>query len=64
MSEREHFGDLVVDGMRILKCIFKKKDRKALTLRCVIPVVCRITNGEVNISHENTTMVVWIYDSV
>ena len=30
-------------------------------LRCVIPVVCRKTNGEVNISHENTTMVVWIY---
>ena len=32
------------------------------SLRCVIPVVCRKTNGEVNISHENTTMVVWIYD--
>jgi len=24
-------------------------------LRCVIPVVCRKTNGEVHISHENTT---------
>jgi len=23
-----------------------------------------ITNGEVNISHETTTMVVWIYDGV
>jgi len=33
-------------------------------LRCVIPVVCRKTNGEVNISHENTTMVFWIYDVV
>ena len=22
------------------------------------------TNGEVNISHENTTMVVWIYDGI
>jgi hypothetical protein len=22
------------------------------------------SNGEVNISHENTTMVVWIYDGV
>jgi len=31
-------------------------------LRCVIPVVCRKTNGEVNISHENTTIVVRIYD--
>jgi len=28
------------------------------------PVVCRKTNGEVNISHENTTMAVWIYDGV
>ena len=35
-----------------------------LALRCVIPVVCRKTNGEVNISHENTSMVVWIYDGV
>jgi len=25
------------------------------------PVVCRKTNGDVNISHEITTMVVWIY---
>jgi hypothetical protein len=33
-------------------------------LRCVIPVVYRKSNGEVNISHENTTMVVWIYDGV
>jgi len=33
-------------------------------LRRVIPVVCRKTNGEVNISHENTTVVVWMYDSV
>ena len=33
-------------------------------LRCVVPVVCRKTDGEVNISHENTTMVVWIYDGV
>jgi len=24
----------------------------------------RLANGEVNISHENTTMVVWIYDGV
>ena len=23
-----------------------------------------LTNGEVNISHENTTMVAWIYDCV
>ena len=28
------------------------------------PCVCRKTNVEVNISHENTTMVVWIYDGV
>jgi len=35
-----------------------------IILRCVIPVVCRKTNGEVNVSHENTTMVVWIYDGV
>ena len=33
-------------------------------LRCVFPVVCTKTNGEVNISHENTTMAVWIYDGV
>jgi len=33
-------------------------------LWCVIPVVWRETNGEVNISHENTTMVVWIYDGI
>jgi len=24
----------------------------------------RKTNGEVNISHENTTVVIWIYDGV
>jgi hypothetical protein len=35
-----------------------------IILRCVIPVVCRKPNGEVNIGHENTTMVVWIYDGV
>ena len=35
-----------------------------LRLRCVIAVVCRKTNGEVNISHENTTMVEWVYDGV
>ena len=35
-----------------------------IILRCVVPVVCRKTNGEVNISHENTAMVVWIYDGV
>jgi len=35
-----------------------------LVLRCVIPVVCRKTSGEVNISHENTTMLVWIYDGI
>ena len=33
-------------------------------LRCVIPVVYRKSNGEANISHENTIMVVWIYDGV
>jgi hypothetical protein len=33
-------------------------------LMCVIPVVCRKTNGQVNTSHENTTMVVWIYDGI
>ena len=33
-------------------------------LRCVIPVVCRKTNSEVNISHETTTVVVWIYDGI
>jgi len=33
-------------------------------LRCVISVVCRKTNCEVNISHETTTMVVWIYDGI
>ena len=32
-----------------------------IILRCVIPVVCRKTNGEVNISNEITTRVVWIY---
>ena len=26
--------------------------------------LCRKTNGEVNISHENTTVVVWIYDGI
>jgi len=35
-----------------------------LSLRCVIPVVCRKTHGEVNISHESTTMIVWIYDGI
>ena len=29
-----------------------------------MPVVCRRTNGMVNIDHENTTMVVWIYDGI
>jgi hypothetical protein len=33
-------------------------------LKCVIPVARRKTDGEVNISHENTTMVVWIYGGV
>jgi len=33
-------------------------------LRCVIPVVFRKTSGEVNISHETNTMVVWIYDGI
>ena len=37
---------------------------KTMVLRCVIPVVCRKTNGEVNISHENTTMVVWVCGGV
>jgi hypothetical protein len=37
---------------------------KRVILRCIIPVVCIQTNGEVNISHENTTMVVWIYGGV
>jgi len=37
---------------------------KSVPLRYVIPVVCRKTNGEVNISHENSTMIVWIYDGV
>jgi len=33
-------------------------DRPSRTiLWCVIPVVCRKTDGEVNISHENTTTV-------
>ena len=26
--------------------------------------MCRKTNGEVNISHETTTVVVWIYDGI
>jgi len=33
-------------------------------LRCVIPVVCRKADGEVNIGHETTTMLVWIYDGI
>jgi len=40
------------------------EEEKIVILRCVIPVVCRKTNGEVNISHENTGMVVWIYDGI
>jgi hypothetical protein len=28
------------------------------------PLRVEKTDGEVNISHENTTMVVWIYDGV
>jgi len=35
-----------------------------IILRCVIDVVCRKTNGEANIGHENTTMVVWICGGV
>jgi len=31
LSEREHFEVLVVDGMRILKWIFKKQDRQSRT---------------------------------
>jgi len=31
---------------------------------CQPRFVCRKTNSEVNISHENTTMVVWIYDGI
>jgi len=35
-----------------------------IILKCVIPVVCRKTNGGVNVIHETTTMVVWIYDGI
>jgi len=28
------------------------------------PLCVEKTNGEVDISHENTTMVVWIYDGI
>jgi len=35
-----------------------------IVLRYVNPVVCRKTNGEVIISHENTTMIVWVYGGV
>jgi hypothetical protein len=33
-------------------------------VRARIKVLDRNTNGEVNICHENTTMVVWIYDGI
>ena len=42
----------------------KVKGNRVCVPRFVIPVVCRKTNGEVNISHENITVVVWIYDGV
>jgi hypothetical protein len=32
--------------------------------RITVTLVSDTTKGEVNISHENTTMVVWIYDGV
>jgi len=31
---------------------------------CVFVSNLHITNGEVNISNENTAMLVWIYDSI
>jgi len=67
----KHFRRYVaITNLRQRKCIPRDRDKpkkKAYRtyqeiLRCVIPVVCRKTNGEVNISHENTTMVVWIYE--
>ena len=45
-----------------MKCDEYLDQASIIILRCVIPVVCRKTNGEVDISHKNTTMVVWIYD--
>ena len=44
------------------QAILQKLTRKIL--RCVIPVVCRNINGDVNISHENTTVIEWIYGGV
>jgi len=36
----------------------------SVILRCVTLVVCRKANGKVNIGHEDTTVVVWIYGGV
>ena len=40
------------------------KGNTTILLRCAIAVVCRKTNVEVNISCENTTVVVWIYGGI
>ena len=45
-------------------CITDIGNSFSVILKCAIAVVCRKTNGEVNISQENTTVVVWIYDGV
>jgi len=44
--------------------LYSGMTRLEIILSCVTTVVCRKTNSEVNISHETTTMVVWIYDGI
>ena len=53
-------------GRRLIRNFWHSsvKVHSVIILRCVIPVVCRKTNSEVNISHETTTMVVWICDGI
>jgi len=40
-----------------------KKEERALNNPSTFKNV-NLSNGEVNISHENTTIVVWIYDGI
>jgi len=44
--------------------IFKNNNNSHLSILGARRATLNMTNSEVNISHENTTMVLWIYDGI
>jgi hypothetical protein len=59
-------SDCITRKTGLITDIFQYRiaEHNFLILRFVISVVCSKTNVEVNISHESTAMVVWIYGGV